>query len=73
MGTFMEETLPMRLRCECGRPGCDVVINITLEQRREARSNNPQGFIVHRAHLSNLSDKVLLHAANFVVVDKSSI
>jgi hypothetical protein len=70
MGTSMDETLPMRLRCECGRTGCDVIINVTLEQRRETRSTYPQAFIISRGHLNDTSDKVLINAANFVVIDK---
>jgi hypothetical protein len=70
MGTYMDESLPMRLRCECGRMGCDVIINITLEQRRDARASYPQGFIINRTHLSNPPDKVLFHAPGFLVVGK---
>lgn len=70
MGSYMDETLPMRLRCECGRMGCDVIINITLEQRRYAHDTYPQGFIVLRHHLGNPGDKVLFNAANYVVVGK---
>jgi len=71
LGKYMDGTLPLRLHCECGRVGCDDIINLTLEQRREALRMFQQDFIVVREHIDEVKgDKVLFNAANYVVVKK---
>jgi hypothetical protein len=71
MGTYTDESMPLRLRCECGRNGCNEIINVTLRQRRQTRETYPQGFIVLREHVQGSdSETVISNGPGFVVVEK---
>jgi hypothetical protein len=60
---------PIEVLCECGRPGCDGVITLTVADYDGVHSQADR-FVVLRGHESTEIEKVVEERAGYVVVDK---
>jgi hypothetical protein len=70
MGTSMTDSLPLRVRCECSKPGCQEVIELRLSKRRELRRSYPRGFIIVPAHSTTPPDVTSYATQELCVVEK---
>ena len=70
MGSRVVDTLPLRVRCECGVSLCEEIIEVSLAKRRELRRSYPKGFIVVIAHVNLHEDSSLHDTDRFSVVVK---
>jgi hypothetical protein len=70
MGSGVIDSLPLRVRCECGVPICEEIIEVNLANRREIRRNYPRGFIVVPSHANSLQDITLHETKLLSVVEK---
>ena len=70
MGSGVVDALPLRVRCECSKPGCEEIIELDLARRRELRRSFRQGFLVAPSHTDPTSDSILSQDATCNVVGK---
>jgi len=73
MGNAVVDHLPLRVRCECARPLCEAIINVSLSKRRELRVNFPTGFIIAPSHGGNDQNTAVRRTAEYVVVQKAQV
>jgi hypothetical protein len=55
--------------CECGRPGCGGLINLTVAEYDRVHSQNDR-FVVLPGHQSADMEKVVEERSDYLVVDK---
>ena len=70
MGSSVVDSLPLRVRCECGIAVCEEIIEVNLAKRRELRRNYPRGFIIVPTHLNYAQDVSLYCSDEICVVEK---
>ncbi len=70
MGSGVIDSLPLRVRCECGLPICEEIIEVNLSERRQIRRNYPRGFIAVPSHVDYPHDVTLFKSDKLCVVEK---
>ncbi len=64
-----EQSEPVRFRCECARLGCNLLIELTLAEYEEIRSN-PRRFMMIDGHQVPELERVVERQEGHVVVEK---
>src|ERR1700716_1865457 len=64
-----EESSPVSFRCECARLGCNLLIELTLAEYEEVRSNSRRFFVAPGDELPEV-ESVVEPRRNYVVVEK---
>jgi hypothetical protein len=59
----------LEFRCECGRPECDEVVPLTVDEYRRVRADNDR-FAVHPGHEKLDLEYPVERNERFVIVDK---
>ncbi len=64
-----EEDAPIAFRCECGRLGCSVLVELKAKEYERIRAN-PRRFILAPDHEMPEAEVVVERHPNYVVVEK---
>jgi hypothetical protein len=64
-----EEDAPVGFRCECARLGCNELLELSVREYEEVRSN-PRRFIVVPGHESLGAEVVVERRPGYLVVEK---
>ena len=70
MGSGVIDSLPLRVRCECGVLICEEIIEVSLDKRRELRRSYPRGFIVVNSHANSPIDPTVYQSDSLSVIEK---
>jgi hypothetical protein len=60
---------PLDIFCECGRPGCNQRVVVSVEAYDELR-RVPTWFVVKRGH-DGMADRIVVERDEFVILEKS--
>lgn len=69
MGSVFTDEFPLRLRCECGRPQCDDVVEVPSAMGWESKPMRPV-FVIAPEHQQLDIEKVIKRTADFYLVKK---
>ena len=64
-----DEDTPVGFRCECARPGCNQLVELTVREYEEVRAH-PRRFVVVPGHELPDADTVIAARPGYVIVEK---
>ena len=64
-----DEDTPVGFRCECARPGCNQLVELTVREYEEIRSH-PRRFVVRPGHESPEVETMVATRPGYVIVEK---
>jgi hypothetical protein len=64
-----EEDVPAAFRCECGRLGCNELLELTVREYERVRAN-PRRFLVAVGHQLPDAEDVVETSESYLVVEK---
>lgn len=64
-----EEEEPVGFRCECGRLGCNLLVELSVHEYEEIRSH-PRWFVIVPGHELPEAETVILARPGYLIVEK---